>query len=890
MTQAPIYTIGYGRLSITTFITQLQEREITFLVDVRSQPYSRYKPAFSKDALKQQLNAQGIKYVFMGDTLGGRPNDPAFYDEENKVDFLKLAQADFYQQGIGRLQNAYAQKLTIAIMCAEAKPEACHRTHLIGETLTNNNIPLTHIDENNQLCTQAEVLAREPEAADTAVSDTPQTLLKRIFGYDKFRPLQTEIIDHVLDKKDALAIMPTGSGKSICFQLPALIFPGLTIVVSPLISLMEDQVAQLQEVGVTAVYLNSTLSAAEYQHTIADILSGATKLLYLAPETLVKPEIATLLSQIQVDCLTIDEAHCISEWGHDFRPEYRQLIPIRQQLPAAVCIAVTATATDRVRADIKSNLGIPDGGEFIASFDRQNLFLAVEPKQDGLMQTLTFVNSHKGEAGIIYCATRKQVDILTAYLQGQNWPVLPYHAGLPAPTRRQNQRRFIHEEGMIMIATVAFGMGINKSNVRYILHYDLPKNLESYYQQIGRAGRDGLRADCLLLFGYGDVQTINYFIRQEAPEQQQGSRTRLDAMLAFAEALLCRRRPLLDYFGENYAPTSCDMCDNCTAEAPDLVDITEAAQKFLSCVLRTGQYFGASHIIDVLRGSRSQKVLAKNHQNLSTYNIGSEFSKKEWQFLARQFIQQELLIKEKEYGGLRLAEAGTAVLKQGATVQGSLMARPRAQHVTAAAEPVAHDAALFALLRDKRTELAQASGVPPYVIFSDRSLVEMAAYFPQSPYALGQLYGIGEAKLQKYAEDFLPIIQTYCEENNIGEKPRTAVPKAPARPTGNRSNAVINLFNDGKSIDEIARLYQIKQSTVLSHLWKGMQAEKPVRSDNFLTLSKLPDDVQQFTIAAFAEHGTAQLRPVYDALEQKVSYDELHILRLHFVCNKMDLG
>ena len=888
MTQPPIYTIGYGRLPIDDFISRLQAQEIGFLIDVRSQPYSRYKPEFSKDALKQELNAHGIKYVFMGDTLGGRPNDSAFYDDRNKVDYVKLAQADFYHQGIGRLQKAHEQKLAVALMCAEGKPENCHRTNLIGNTLTNLNIPVSHIDENNQLLTQAEVQVRQQAVAKTP-NDEPRQLLKRVFGYDQFRPLQEEIITHLLNKQDVLAIMPTGSGKSICYQLPALIFPGLTVVVSPLISLMEDQVAQLQEVGVTAVYLNSTLTAVEYQQTIANILSGAVKLLYVAPETLLKTDVSALLNQVQVDCLTIDEAHCISEWGHDFRPEYRQMIAVREQLPEAVCIAVTATATDRVREDIKTNLGINAAGEFIASFNRENLFLAVEPKQDGLMQVYTFINDHKGEAGIVYCSTRKQVDSLTEYLQVQGWPALPYHAGLDDHTRRQNQRRFILEEGIIMVATVAFGMGINKSNVRYILHYDLPKNLESYYQQIGRAGRDGLRADCLLLFGYSDVQTINYFINQESEELQLGARMRLDAMLAFAESTQCRRRPLLNYFGEQFDINNCEICDNCTAEDENLIDITEQAQKFFSCVVRTGQYFGTTHIIDVLRGSKAQKIIEKNHHNLSTYNIGAEYSKKEWQFLARQFIQQRLLVQDNQYGSLKMTEAGTAVLNGKATVQGTLMAKPRAA-VRPSPQTIAHDAQLFNILRAKRTELAREANVPPYVIFSDRSLVEMAAHFPQSPYALGQLYGIGEAKVEKYADEFLPIIQTYCEENNIGENPKTAVPVRPVTPTGNRTTAVINLFNDGKSITEISTLYNVKQNTVYSHLWKGVQADKPLRSYNFLVHSQLPEDAQHLALAAFAEHGIEQLRPVYVSLDEKVPYEELHILRLHFVCNKMDMG
>ncbi|HIP71165.1 MAG TPA: DNA helicase RecQ, partial [Anaerolineae bacterium] len=677
---------------------------------------------------------------------------------------------------------------------------------------------------------------------------TAQSLLKRVFGYDEFRSLQADIIQNVLDKRDSLAVMPTGSGKSLCYQLPALMFPGLTVVVSPLISLMEDQVAQLREAGVTAVYLNSTLSYQEYLYTTNQIRSGAVKLLYVAPETLLRPETLNLLQQIRVDCLTIDEAHCISEWGHDFRPEYRQLADVRRRLPDAVSLSVTATATGRVRQDIKSSLGISDAGEFVASFDRENLFLAVEPKSGGVNQLLAFLEAHKEQAGIIYCATRKQVDNLTQQLANLGWPVLPYHAGLDAQTRRQNQRRFSYEEDIVMVATIAFGMGINKSNVRYIMHYDLPKNLESYYQQIGRAGRDGLRADCLLLFSYGDVQNINYFIMQAAPSQQAGARARLEAMIRFAETNVCRRRPLLDYFGEEYRQDNCDMCDNCQAEEAELADLTIPAQKFLSCVKRTGEFFGASHIIDVLRGSRSQKVLKRRHDRLSTYNIGGEFSKKEWQYLARQFIQQGLLAQDMQYGSLKLTPKAYAVFK-GEKVMGVLPQRETA--VTYREAETAHDPALFALLRQKRTELASAANVPPYVIFSDRSLVEMAAYYPHSRQSFAQLYGVGQAKLEKYADEFLPIIRDYCREHDLEEKKRaTAVASTPSQRIarsagGNRTVEVGEAFNAGQSVPEIAEAYGVKERTVLNHLWKYVQGGRPLRSDGLLELSQLPPETQQ---------------------------------------------
>ncbi|MCA9935096.1 MAG: DNA helicase RecQ, partial [Anaerolineales bacterium] len=595
--------------------------------------------------------------------------------------------------------------------------------------------------------------------------ETAQDLLKSVFGYDEFRPLQADIVQNILQKRDTVAIMPTGSGKSLCYQLPALMFDGLTVVVSPLISLMEDQVSQLRELGVTAVYLNSTLSYEQHRYTTQQIRQGQVKLLYVAPETLLRPETLALLDGGRVACLAIDESHCISAWGHDFRPEYRQLITVRQRLPQAVCIALTATATPRVRRDIRQSLGLDQANEFLASFNRENLFLEVQPKTDGLRQVLDFLADHRDQSGIIYCATRKQVDTLTDQLAASGWSVLPYHAGLDDATRRRHQRQFTRDDVAIMVATIAFGMGIDKSNVRFVAHYDLPKNLESYYQQIGRAGRDGLRADCLLLFSYSDVQTINYFINQQAPAEQKGAAARLQAMIGFAETTLCRRRPLLEYFGETYDADSCEMCDNCLAEDEELIDVTIPAQKFLSCVKRTGEIFGMTHIIDVLRGSQSQRVLQRRHNELSTYGIGTEFSKKQWQHLARQFIQQGLMTQDMEHGSLKLTPKAYAVFK-GEVVMGTVQEEER-RRVEERPLPLDHDAALFAQLRAKRKELADEGSVPPYVIFSDRSLVEMAAYFPQSRANFATIYGVGQAKLEKYADGFLPIIQAHCQANQI---------------------------------------------------------------------------------------------------------------------------
>ncbi|MCA9996554.1 MAG: DNA helicase RecQ [Anaerolineales bacterium] len=604
---------------------------------------------------------------------------------------------------------------------------------------------------------------------------SPQKALQTIFGYNNFRPLQKEIINNILERRDTLVVMPTGGGKSLCYQIPALLFDGLTVVVSPLISLMQDQVAHLQAVGITAVFLNSTLAYHHYLATCHAIRQGHVKLLYVAPETLLRPETLLLLEQSNLACLAIDEAHCISQWGHDFRPEYRQLITLRQRLPHIVTVALTATATPHVQQDIQQSLGFKERNTFIASFDRPNLFIAVTPKTNTLEQLLDFIAAHPNQSGIIYCATRKTVDDLTEALTSQDLSVLPYHAGLDNATRSRNQTAFIRDDVPIMVATVAFGMGIDKPDVRFVLHVDLPQNMEHYYQQIGRAGRDGLRANCLLLFGYADVTLARRFIEQGAESERHGREERLQTMVSWAETAVCRRQQLIAYFGETYAQNNCQMCDNCLRNKQALDNLTLPAQKFLSCVYRTGQLYGTNHIIDVLRGSRSQKVLQKGHHHLSTYNIGSEFSKQAWQQLARQFIQQGLLVQDDEYGGLRLTEAAWPVLKNEQDVWGQFAEQ---ETVSVGEETAVYNPTLFHLLRQKRKELADEANVPPYVIFSDHALQEMATHLPHSAHTFSQLHGIGQAKVSRYADIFLPIIQAFCASHNLSEKPKTAPPSA----------------------------------------------------------------------------------------------------------------
>ncbi len=725
---------------------------------------------------------------------------------------------------------------------------------------------------------------------------TPTSILKDIFGYDSFLPLQREVIDNVLARRDTLAVMPTGGGKSLCYQIPALLLSGLTVVVSPLIALMKDQVEQLHAAGVPALFLNSSLSFEAYQENMEYVRRGEVKLLYLAPETLLTLRIFALLDALPVDLLVIDEAHCISEWGHDFRPEYRQLVDVRRRYPKAVCLALTATATERVRADIKSTLGFTKSNEFVASFDRKNLFFEVIPKNDPLKQALRFVGRFKNQSGIIYCFSRKQVDELAAYLVKQGFLVRPYHAGLEDNERKANQEAFIRDDAQIMVATIAFGMGINKPNVRFILHYDLPKSIESYYQEIGRAGRDGLPAHCLLLYSYADVAKLQYFIDQKEGDERRIAKQHLEALVRYAEdEITCRRKPLLAYFGESYAHIKCDSCDNCTAAPPVFTDITIPAQKFLSCVKRTGERFGAGYIADVLRGSTGEKVLRYEHDKLSTFGIGADWTEKQWMAFARQLVQLGYLDQDGEFRVLSLTEKALEALRNRRPIMGQLATaeeRPRSKKTQPAELEYNH--ALYALLRQKRKELADARGVPPYVIFSDKTLVEMAAYYPQSLDSLLAISGVGQAKLSQYGEAFLGVIQAFCKKHGLVEKEKQAEkrarkvgPKEKSSQAGERSKVVGEAYNAGESIADLMERFGVTANTILDHLAAFAGSGSPLRcGDDLLALASSSPDEQEAVTQAFDELGSLYLKPVFTQLEGKVNYDELKLLRLIYLSRK----
>ncbi len=714
-------------------------------------------------------------------------------------------------------------------------------------------------------------------------------ILKEIFGYDSFRPLQEEIISNILSKKDTLVIMPTGGGKSICYQIPALIFTGLTIVISPLISLMKDQVEQLRQLGVKTALLNSSLPQQEYNFNFNNIKNNKVKLLYIAPESLHKDEIYNLLKSVKIDCVTVDEAHCISEWGHDFRKDYRLLGKFRENFPEAVCTGLTATATPRVQDDICKNLKMINTQKFIASFNRENLFLEVIPKVDPFRQTVDFLKEHPDQSGIIYCFSRKQVDELSEDLSALGFSTKPYHAGLTDEERNINQDLFIKDEVQIIVATIAFGMGINKSNVRFVLHHDLPKNLESYYQEIGRSGRDGLRADCLLLYNYSDVNKINYFIDQKEDEvERNAAKLHLDAMVKYAESDFCRRQSLISYFGENYSKSYCGMCDNCLTDGKDKTDITVPAQKFLSAVKRTGEFFGMNYIIDVLLGSSSDRIFSNGHQNLSVFGIGKEFTKKQWQALTRQFTKKDLLARDLEYGSLKLLPKAYNVLYNNDKVFG-IIKEEKTNFQRLKLEEQKYDKQLFELLRKKRKDIAEERNIPPYVIFSDTTLVQMAAVYPQNENDLLKISGIGINKLESYGAVFLSIIKGYCKKNNISVPVNTGYPaksrskKSKTGSTELRHTAVSKSFNKGSSLEELCKVYNVKLQTIITHIERYAREGNKIRIEGLKERLTITQPLQQKVLNAFKEEGITTLSNIFEKFNKEISYEDLRILRIIFI-------
>ena len=614
---------------------------------------------------------------------------------------------------------------------------------------------------------------------------SPETVLKSVFGYSSFRPLQKEIIQNVCSGRDTLAIMPTGGGKSLTYQIPALIFDGLTVVVSPLIALMHDQVSSLASNGIEAVFLNSSLEWEEYKSCVARVLSGKVKIVYVSPEGLATQKIQTLLhnENLHIKCFTIDEAHCISEWGHDFRPDYLAIASVRRQFPQAVCLALTATATKHVRDDIVNNLQMKNPDILLASFNRPNIFLEVRPKRDSYVQIVSFLKEHLEDSGIIYCFSRKQVDQLADLLSNDGFSVLPYHAGLDDSTREKNQTAFIRDKVQIMVATVAFGMGIDKPNVRFVIHYDLPKSLEQYYQEIGRAGRDGLPSTALLLYSSSDIHKIRYFFADSADVEK--SEKLLQSMVDYASARHCRRQKLLAYFGEFYTPESSSVenkccCDICSTGQIQETDVTIPVQKFLSCIYRLNQRFGTLYVIDVLLGSRQKRIMDNGHNMLSTWGIGTELSREDWFELASILTERNYIEKSMEYSILSVTAKGRELLatrekvflpvvftgrgakKSEASAKKSkpeFALHKKGSAFEAISDTDAEGLRICNALKEWRKKTADKSNVPPYVIFGDKTLVEIALKKPQTSAELLEIYGLGDVKVRKFSSAILKIIR-----------------------------------------------------------------------------------------------------------------------------------
>ncbi|MGA4603201.1 DNA helicase RecQ [Ectopseudomonas hydrolytica] len=643
-------------------------------------------------------------------------------------------------------------------------------------------------------------------------------ILKDVFGYDAFRGNQAAIIERVAAGGDALVLMPTGGGKSLCYQVPALMREGLAVVVSPLIALMDDQVATLEELGVAAVALNSTLSADEQREIAERIRRGQIKMLYLAPERLVQPRMLSFLQGLDIALFAIDEAHCVSQWGHDFRPEYLQLGQLAELFPQVPRLALTATADKRTREEIVQRLHLDNAERFLSSFDRPNIFYRIQPKDQPRKQLLGFLAARKGDAGIVYCLSRKKVEEVADFLSSQGFPALPYHAGLPNELRAYHQKRFLNEEGLIMVATIAFGMGIDKPNVRFVCHLDLPKSLEAYYQETGRAGRDGLPADAWMAYGLQDVIFLKQMLANSEGDERHKriEQHKLDAMLALCEETRCRRQALLAYFDEEL-PQPCGHCDNCI-DGVETWDATEPARQALSAIYRSGQRYGVGHLVDILLGRDNEKIRAAGHQHLAVFGIGKGFSEVEWRTLFRQLVARGLADVDLDgFGGLRLSETCRPLLRGEVSLQ--LRREPKPAQAAKASSSAAsqlvrgHERDMWEALRSLRRKLAEEHSVPPYVIFPDATLLEMLRSQPGSLSEMAEVSGVGARKLERYGQAFLEVL------NGGGAH------EAPA-PVADLRHELVSLARAGMTPAQIAGQLNCSEKNVYSLLAEAISAQQ----------------------------------------------------------------
>ncbi|MEI8073351.1 MAG: DNA helicase RecQ [Bacteroidota bacterium] len=709
--------------------------------------------------------------------------------------------------------------------------------------------------------------------------DSPAHILQSIFGYDSFRHNQKQIIDQILAGRDALVLMPTGGGKSLCYQVPALCLPGVTVVVSPLIALMKDQVDALVLSGVKAAFLNSTQSISEQAALSEQLKHNELKLIYVAPERLVgqDKQFLQFLKTIPVSLFAIDEAHCISQWGHDFRPEYRVLGELKDAFPDTPIIALTATADAVTKKDILLQLHLKDPGVFENSFNRPNIFYTVKPKRGYYEELTEYLEAHKNDSGIIYCLSRAATEKLAEDLVEDGFQAAAYHAGLEKNIRDERQDLFLKDDIKIMVATIAFGMGINKSNVRFVVHADLPKNIEGYYQETGRAGRDGLNSDALLFFGAGDVIKLKNFAQIEGNEEQTKILLKkLDQMVQFCETKRCRRKYLLNYFGEQ-ASDNCGSCDVCLS-SKTLMDATLIAQKFLSAVARLNERFGAGYIIDVLRGSNSEKI-REEHKKLTVYGIGKDLSKDEWHHYAKELLYEDYLQQSNsEYPVLQLTEKSKEVLFKSGK---AFLNLPQKQIINK--EPVifqqhAYEKELFENLKRLRNKIAHEENIPPYIIFSDSSLLDLATYLPITSSDLPNISGFGTYKIERYGAAFLEMVQDYCIEYQMATRmelkgpPKKKVTKLVKEKESDTKKLSYEQYQQGNSIEAIAEKRGLSPATIESHLSYYIQQGK-------LNLNEfVKHNHQELIKAAIEKHGRLSLRKLKDNLPDSISYGAIRMV------------